>query len=409
MLLLFGVLVAVFVVPVSAKKFENNLVPVTVSIPQSDFFSLSADLYSADNYPYHPLTQSPYQLNAHADGNYSVVNFDYNWSSGVPSKFYSYKSIGSASNPAYITASFRVGDGDGKVDVSFNSLWADLYIQGRNSSGKEAKVYLFSLGSPPLLSVDGGEAVPYSNNWSGQVSEYLTLTYVFTGKIGIVSDYPLTPLDGNKYPMQLAIGTYNLVVDNVLMAIDRIELKVGEISTSVKNIENGVANINSNLVDMKQQLSNSQSSIWSAGSTAIGEKVGELFTPSSDDLTTATEGLRDTMTDKLGGAYDAVDAVTGAGTQMRDKLKNPTPKESITFPGISVPKAGMVEGFTILPAMEVSLPPKLTAVLQPVAGAIVCVLVGMYTLSSLKDMVVCLMSSMSYGEYLHRNKGGGSE
>lgn len=259
MLLLFGVLAAVFAVPVSAKKFENNLVPVTVSIPQSDFFSLSADIASADN------------------------------------------------------------------------------------------------------------------------------------------------------SMQLAIGTNNLVVDNVLMAIDRIELKVGEISTSVKNIENGVANINSNLVDMKQQLSNPNSSIWTSGAAAIGEKVTELFVPPTDSLTTATEQLKDTVKDKLGGAYDAVDAVTNGGEQMRDKLKNPMPKESITFPGISVPKAGMVEGFTILPSMEVSLPPKLTAVLQPVAGAIVCVLVGMYTLSSLKDMVVCLMSSMSYGEYLHRNKGGESE
>lgn len=395
--------------PVSAKKFENNLVPVTVSIPQSDFFSLSADLYSADNYPYHPLTQSPYQLNAHADGNYSVVNFDYNWSSGIPSKFYSYKSIGSASNPAYITASFKVGDGDGKVDVSFNSLWADLYIQGRNSSGKEAKVYLFSLGSPPLLSVDGGEAVPYSNNWSGQVSEYLTLTYVFTGKTGIVSDYPLTPLDGNKYSMQLAIGTYNLVVDNVLMAIDRIELKVGEISTTVKNIEEGIIDINGNLVDMKQQLSDSKSSIWSAGAAAIGEKVTELFVPPTDSLTTATEHLKETVKDKLGGAYDAVDAVTAAGGQLKDKLSSPSAAESITFPGISLPAAGSVEAITILPSMEVSLPPKLTAVLQPVAGSIVCILVGLYTFSSLKDMVVCFMSSMSYAQYVHRNKGGDSD
>ena len=394
--------------PASAKKFENNLVPVTVSIPQSDFFSLSADIASADNYPYHPLTQSPYQLSAYANGGNSVVSFDYDWSSGIPSKFYSFKAIGSASNPAYITVSFRVGDGDGKVDVSFNSLWAELCIEGRDCYGEVEKVYLLSIGSPPLLSVDGGEAVPYSNNWSGQVSEYLTLTYVFKGAIGIVYNYPLTPLDGSKYSMKLDIGTYNLVVDNVLMAIDRIEIKVGEISTSVKNIENGVIDINSNLVDMKDQLSKSDSSIWSAGSSAIGDKVGELFTPSAGDLTSATESLKDTMTDKLGGAYDAVDAVTGAGEQMRDKLKNPTPTESITFPGISVPSAGMVEGFTILPSMEVSLPPKLTAVLQPVAGAIVCVLVGMYTLSSLKDMVVCFMSSMSYAEYVHRDKGGGS-
>lgn len=408
MLLLFGVLVAVSAVPASAKKFENNLVPVTVSIPQSDFFSVSAVSGGADGYPYHPLIQSPYQLSAYANGGDSVVSFDYDWSSGIPSKFYSFQAIGSASNPAYITVSFRVGDGDGKVDVSFNSLGANLCIEGRDRYGKVEKAYLLSIGTPPLLSVDGGEAVPYSNNWSGQVSEYLTLTYVFKGYLGIVSNSPLTPLDGSKYSMQLDIGAHNLVVDNVLMAIDRIEIKVGEISTSVKNIENGVIDINSNLVDMKDQLSKSDSSIWSAGSSAIGDKVGELFTPSAGDLTSATESLKDTMTDKLGGAYDAVDAVTGAGEQMRDKLKNPTPTESITFPGISVPSAGMVEGFTILPSMEVSLPPKLTAVLQPVAGAIVCVLVGMYTLSSLKDMVVCFMSSMSYAEYVHRDKGGGS-
>ena len=153
-----------------------------------------------------------------------------------------------------------------------------------------------------------------------------------------------------------------------------------------------------------EDISDSSGSIWSAGKEAIGS----LFTPSADDLQQATQGLQDTVKDKLGGAYTAFDTVDNAAEQMKDKLSNPTPKESITFPGISLPAAGNVEAITILPASEVSLPDKLMNVLQPVLGSIVCILVCWYTINTMKNMVVCFTSSMSYAEYLKFSKGDGS-
>lgn len=151
-------------------------------------------------------------------------------------------------------------------------------------------------------------------------------------------------------------------------------------------------------------ISDSSGSIWSAGKDAIGS----LFAPSAADLEQATQGLQDTVRDKLGGAYTAFDTVDNAAADLKDKLSNPTPKESITFPGISLPAVGNVEAITILPASEVSLPDKLMNVLQPVLGSIVCILVCWYTINTMKNMVVCFTSSMSYAEYLKFSKGDGS-
>lgn len=325
-------------------------------------------------------------------------------------------------NNGYVTMTFTVGDGTDLVDVAFDWVGISAGLYGNSSSSRRA----FNLSSPSLvsMSVDGEQVKTdwsteyeaasstfsieqYSrlrtvSPWAGKVSRTFSFSFIFDDSWG-------AQFDSEWSRAYFGFRIENLTVNDVITPIENIELKIGDIAVSVEGISDSVVSIDKNLNIVKNQLSNPSSPIWQSGAGAISNKIKDLFTPSAGTLTTATEQLKDTVKDKLGGAYDAVDAVTNGGEQMRDKLKNPTPKESITFPGISVPKAGMVEGFTILPAMEVSLPPKLTAVLQPVAGAIVCVLVGMYTLSSLKDMVVCLMSSMSYGEYLHRNKGGGSE
>lgn len=406
--------------PVSAKKLDG--VSLSVGFPDNMFFATTKE-----QGPRPVMEGPPYGLSV--DGsNWVKIRKDWNGKAGPMVR----------SKGSYITMVFTVGDGSDFVDVAFDSVQVMAGLKGSyNDPTTGYGKFAYDLTpSQVFFSVDGStvndnvgvEFGPISDSftaeqfgslrtlspWAGKVSRTFSYSFHFDTsrwQRDLVNIWEGTALENDNIwdYAYFRFRIVNLTVNNVLTPIENIELKVGEISTTVKNIEEGIIDINGNLVDMKDQLSKSDSSIWSAGSTAIGEKVGELFTPSSDDLTTATEGLKDTMTDKLGGAYDAVDAVTGAGAQMRDKLKNPTPSQSITFPGISVPSAGMVEGFTILPSMEVTLPPKLTSVLQPVAGAIVCVLVGMYTLSSLKDMVVCFMSSMSYAEYLHRNKGGGSE
>lgn len=389
--------------PVSAKKLDS--VTLTISFPSSTLF-VAKD--SSGSGWYYPLIQTPYAFSRAPDVNGFSHAFNYSWNGRIPSYISTVEVNPSFTVPQYVTFDFVVGDGDGECDVSFDRFLTWFNLIGVDSSGSTKEANLFNFRNTWAIAIDSGETASFSTgtSWEGTVSKR------FTVHLGLEPGYTigpsLYPVNG-RYDMSLYVQLPSFTVNSKLTTIDRIELKVGEISTTVKNIENGVIDINSNLVDMKQQLSDSKSSIWSAGAAAIGEKITELFVPPTDSLTTATEQLKDTVKDKLGGAYDAVDAVTAAGGQLKDKLNSPSAAESITFPGISLPAAGSVEAITILPSMEVSLPPKLTAVLQPVAGSIVCILVGLYTFSSLKDMVVCFMSSMSYAQYVHRNKGGDSD
>lgn len=402
-LLLFGILVALFAVPASAKKLDS--VTLTISFPSSTLFVAKDNSGSGW---YYPLIQTPYAFSRAPDVNGFSHSFNYSWENRIPSYISTVEVNPSFTVPQYVTFDFVVGDGDGECDVSFARFISWFNLIGVDSSGSTTQSDLFNFNNAWSIAVDSGETSSFSpgTSWEGTVKKRFTIHLALTPGYTIAPS--LYPVNGH-YNMSLYVQLPSFQVNSKLTTIDRIELKVGEISTTVKNIENGVIDINNNLVDMKQQLSDSQSSIWSAGSSAIAEKVGELFSPSSNNLTTATEQLKNTVKDKLGGAYDAVDAVTAAGGQLKDKLNNPSAAESITFPGISLPAAGSVEAITILPSMEVSLPPKLTSVLQPVLGSIVCILVGLYTFSSLKDMVVCFMSSMSYAQYVHRNKGGDSD
>lgn len=402
MLLLFGVLVAASAVPASAKKLDG----VSLSVGFNDTLFQA----TVDGIDDSVMSGPPYGLAIDSNKWVKVWKDNQN---GMPGNI--------KRNNGYVTMTFTVGDGTDLVDVAFDWVGISAGLYGNSSSSRRA----FNLSSPSLvsMSVDGEQVKTdwsteyeaasstfsieqYSrlrtvSPWAGKVSRTFSFSFIFDDSWG-------TQFDSEWSRAYFGFRIENLTVNNVLTPIENIELKIGDIAVSVEGISDSVVSIDKNLNIVKNQLSNPSSPIWQSGAGAISNKIKDLFTPSAGDLTTATDALKDTMTDKLGGAYDAVEAVTGAGEQMRDKLKNPTPSQSITFPGISVPSAGMVEGFTILPSMEVTLPPKLTAVLQPVAGAIVCVLVGMYTLSSLKDMVVCFMSSMSYAEYVHRDKGGGS-
>ena len=427
MLLLFGVLVAVSDVPALAAD-DNPTMVLSVTIPHTDVFlvgpktgdgtgvaSYNPGANLVTNMPNKEYTYHEFFSMKDTVSNTQILGFTSDVLDGVQQDI-GYKAM----NAEYanqvnkfiveLSANTAVPNTH-DMNISFTTL-GPLYQLCTDDMSRRWNILPtngYSLYVDDVL-IDSGSYSAGSGvrdvSWSGVAKDSVRIEY----NVANYASTLITPLHYKEpeggYKIRIGVETIGLMINNVLTDVELIEVGVGD-------IRSGVIDIRDNFVDMKDQLSNPESSIWSAGSSAIGnavgEKVGELFTPSADDLTTATDALKDTMTDKLGGAYDAVDAVTGAGEQMRDKLKNPTPTESITFPGISVPAAGMVEGFTILPSMEVSLPPKLTAVLQPVAGSIVCVLVGMYTLSSLKDMVICFMSSMSYAEYLHRNKGGGSE
>lgn len=403
MLLLFGVLVAVFAVPVSAKKLDG--VSLSVSFKDDMFLANIDGTFDS------VVSEPPYGL---AIDSNKWVNVWKDNQNGMPGQM--------GRNNGYVTMTFTVGDGTDLVDVAFDWVGFSAGLYGNSSSSRRA----FNLSSPSLvsMSVDGEQVktdwsteyeaasstfsieqysrLRTASPWAGKVSRAFSFSFIF-------NDNWSTQLDTEWSRGYLGFRIENLTVNNVLAPIENIELKIGDIAVSVEGISDSVVSIDKNLNIVKNQLSNPSSPIWQSGAGAISNKIKDLFTPSAGTLTTATEQLKETVKDKLGGAYDAVDAVTAAGGQLKDKLNSPTASESITFPGISLPAAGAVEAITILPSMEVSLPPKLTAVLQPVAGSIVCILVGLYTFSSLKDMVVCFMSSMSYAQYVHRNKGGDSD
>ena len=403
MLLLFGVLAAVFAVPVSAKKLDG----VSLSVGFNDTLFQA----TVDGIDDSVMAGPPYGLAIDSSKWVKVWKDNQN---GMPGNI--------SRGTGYVTMTFTVGDGTDLVDVAFDWVGLSAGLMGTSSSMRHA----FNLSSPSLvsMSVDGEqvktdwstEYEAFASNipieqisrlrtvspWAGKVSRTFSFSFTFDNSWSAV-------YDSTWSRAYFGFIIENLTVNNVLTPIENIELKIGDIAVSIDDISDSVVSIDKNLNIVKNQLVNPSSPIWQSGANAISNKIKDLFTPSADSLTTATEQLKDTVKDKLGGAYDAVDAVTAAGGQLKDKLNSPSAAESITFPGISLPAAGAVEAITILPSMEVSLPPKLTAVLQPVAGSIVCILVGLYTFSSLKDMVVCFMSSMSYAQYVHRNKGGDSD
>lgn len=202
-------------------------------------------------------------------------------------------------------------------------------------------------------------------------------------------------------------GTVNVISQNVI----DLKNEVVAINTALDTVNNTLNVMNNTLGDVSNQLQDSNSNIWTAAKETIGGALEEAFVPSQEDLEELNQQATDLAKDKLGGAYTAMDEVTGAVTQLKDKLNNVTPSEGIEFPGIGLP-GGIIEGqgeIILAEKQMVTLPPKLTAILHPVAGTIVSIVVGLATFRVMADMVECFFSGYSYSQFLHRDKGGGDD
>lgn len=242
-----------------------------------------------------------------------------------------------------------------------------------------------------------------SNNYHGipdtfEVERYWGYRYYFNS--GTVSGTPNTSwclslkmADYYKYDIEMDVGKgiFNQVVVNTGV-LEEINGKLTEIQTSTTTIQNDVSEI-------KDGLQDSNSSIWGA----FKDSVSGLFVPSSGDLEGVKDGFDQLAQDKLGGAYQTVDMVSGGVQSVTDKFKNPGSSPGVEFPGISVPLGGDVGTVTLAASQTVTIPEQMTEVLYPVAGIIIPIVCTIWTVRLGLDMVNCFMSGMSYGDFLHRH------
>lgn len=218
----------------------------------------------------------------------------------------------------------------------------------------------------------------------------LNLTWASTAKQALklvnTDDYQYTFSDPN-YPE----GIYdNVVVNTGVLA---------EINGSVKEIQMSTSQIQSDVSEIKSGLQDSNSSIWQS----FKDSVSGLFVPSSGELESVKNGFDQLAQDKLGGAYQTVDMVSGGVQSVTDKIKNPGSNPGVEFPGISVPLGGDVGTVTLAASQTVTIPDKITEVLYPVSGVIIPIVCTIWTVRLGLDMVNCFMSGMSYGDFLHRH------
>lgn len=209
--------------------------------------------------------------------------------------------------------------------------------------------------------------------------------------------WPVLVLDADIYSPNMPDppATLDDIVDSITViqtSLDGLTQLVTEI-----NVKTGV--IQETVVDMKNQLEDSNSSIWGA----FKDSVSGLFVPSADDLTGVKDGFDQLAQEKLGGAYQAVDMVSEVAQVVNNKFKNPGSNSGVEFPGISVPLGGDVGTVTLAASQTVTIPEKITNVLYPVSSIIIPIVCAIWTVRLGLDMVNCFMSGMSYGEFLHRH------
>lgn len=201
-----------------------------------------------------------------------------------------------------------------------------------------------------------------------------------------------------SFTLPYDIFTFNgqsVPVDNLEVVIGKLE----DISGKLDVIQSSTVSIDNNLSEIKNGLQDSNSSIWGA----FKDSVSGLFVPSADDLTGVKDGFDQLAQDKLGGAYQTVDMVSGGVQSVTDKFKNPVSSPGVEFPGISVPLGGDVGTVTLAASQTVTIPEQVSEVLYPVAGIIIPIVCTIWTVRLGLDMVNCFMSGMSYGDFLHRH------
>ena len=209
--------------------------------------------------------------------------------------------------------------------------------------------------------------------------------------------WPVLVLDADIYSPNMPAPPATL--DDILESITVIQTSLDGLTQQVTEINVKTGVIQETIVDMKNQLEDSNSSIWGA----FKDSVSGLFVPSSGDLEGVKNGFDQLAQEKLGGAYQTIDLVDDGVKSVVNKFKNPGSSPGVEFPGISVPLGGDTGTVTLAASQTVTIPEQITNVLYPVAGVIIPIVCVIWTIRQCTDMVECFMSGMSYAEFLHRN------
>lgn len=158
---------------------------------------------------------------------------------------------------------------------------------------------------------------------------------------------------------------------------------LGTIIGWLQNLYNGIIAIPKSIID------------------GLLDGLSGLFVPSEEDVTVMKDKYDTLLQDRLGFIYEGFSLTASSYETIKTGMEN-VESYSFTFPGISFPYKGEI--VVLVPEMPVSLENDLMDVLRPVLGtAVSCIAVAAW-LSRAFDMVVALISGVSYFSYLKSNK-----
>lgn len=325
-------------------------------------------------------------------------------------------------------------------DASKNLSWSfpSMYVEVLFSVPAPLTVSVAGVSSSASPSVQGGLGL-WARSSDGSLSSNGTMPYA--SRIDCVYDTDYVSTSGSGPTFTVSTGTYDveryfgyryyfdsfsdtktLKADHWLLLLksnfngrltfsdpdyvqgifDKVTVNTGvlqEIHGTLKEIKTSTSYIEMDVFEIKNNLQDSDSYIWGA----FKDSVSGLFVPSSGELESVKNGFDQLAQDKLGGAYQTVDMVSGGVQSVSDKFKNPASSPGVEFPGISVPLGGDVGTVTLAASQTVTIPEEITGVLYPVSGVIIPIVCTIWTVRLGLDMVNCFMSGMSYGEFLHRH------
>lgn len=330
-----------------------------------------------------------------------------------------------------LTFIINVGNGDGTVDVSFDSLLAKPLFRCLFADDSSQLVdftftgyFEFGYDGNPVIQKElTDEIMPTIRDWSGSVSRYIYITVETT--MDSINVYDID--DATSIYQYLAISTNNFMLDNTPAQLDEITVSIknieedidsikgtveniqGDLSdlndtvtsidSTVKNIDNGVAKIDGTLTDMSEQLQTPDSSIWQSGATVIKDSVKELFVPPQDELEALETELQLVLADRVQPLIEAgqfstelvstlVGVFNGAGSHYR----------AVHFPGISIPMNGNV--YEIIPAQDVNINSEFILGLQSVLGVIVGIICFFSIVHVFEDAFFCIISGVSFWGFI---------
>lgn len=330
-----------------------------------------------------------------------------------------------------LTFIINVGNGDGTVDVSFDSLLAKPLFRCLFADDSSQLVdftftgyFEFGYDGNPVIQDElTDEVMPTVRNWSGAVSRYIYITVETT--MDSVNVYDID--DATSIYQYLAISTNGFMLNNTPSELDEITVSIknieqdvdsikgtvediqGDLSdlndtvtsidTTVKNIDNGVAKIDGTLTDMSEQLQTPDSNIWQSGATVIKDSVKELFVPPEEELTALKDDLELTMASKVGPLMEAVVIGDEYVREIVGIMSDPAFEDlAFPFPGISLPFNG--HEFVILPPQDISIDNELVLFLQELLSIIVSGICFFSIIHIYEDAIYCLFSGVSFWGFI---------